>query len=67
MNLFTKERRDNISKAFFDIFKFTVVAGCVSGFFRDFSPVLRWGILTAALVAFIVGFFSCVSEEKENK
>ena len=65
MSLFHRNRRDLISKAFFDIFKLAVVAGCVSGFFQGFNPGIRCGIYSIIFIAFCFGLIICPKPEKE--
>lgn len=66
MSIFHYNRRDAISKTFFDIFKLIFVAGCISGFFQGFNLGLRIGIYGIVLVVFCFGIFICPKSKKEN-
>jgi|GEM_PF-6612480 len=67
MSVFHYNRRDAISKAFFDIFKLIFVAECISGFFPNLNSALRIGISSATLIIFFCAIFICPESKKENQ
>lgn len=65
MLIFHRNRRDLLAKAFFDIFKLTLVASCVSGFFPNFDLSTRSIIFALIGLTGISGLLVC-PPEKEN-
>ena len=65
MLIFHRNRRDLLAKAFLDIFKLTLVASCVSGFFPNFDVSIRLIIIVLIGLTGIAGILVC-PPEKEN-
>lgn len=65
MQIFHYNRRDLIAKTFFDIFKLTAVAGCVSGFFPELDSTTRIGIFYIIGSCFLLGLTFCPMKQKE--
>jgi len=66
MLIFHRNRRDIIAKAFIDIFKLTVIATCVSGFFPSFDIGTKLMISCSIVLSLIIGFIVCPRPKKEN-
>jgi hypothetical protein len=66
MALFHVQRRRFIAQAFFDIFKFVTIGGCLSGFFKDLGPTMKVGVVTTALTSLVIGFAFCPEKEEDD-
>ena len=62
-SIFHRERRRLIAQTFFDIFKFVFIGGCLSGFFKDFEPMVKLGVFIVALAALLIGLVSSPAPE----
>jgi len=67
MPVFHAERRRLLSQAFFDIFKFVTIGGCVSGFFKEFSSAVKVGVSATAVIALLLGFAFCPKRDNEKE
>ena len=59
MQIFHYNRRDLFSKVLMDIFKLTLVASCVSGFFQNFNGITRISIFAIIGITGILGLIIC--------
>jgi len=66
MHIFHYNRRDLVAKAFFDIFKLTAIAGCISGFFPSLNEQMRLVVLCIIGVAGVIGLIACPPPKKET-
>ena len=59
-------RRDLLAKTLFDVFKLSLVAACVSGFFATFDMATKNAIYSIMGSSFIFGLILCPTSKKEQ-
>lgn len=66
MQIFHNRRRDLIAKALIDVFKLSLVAACVSGFFPALTDSTRTGVFILVGLTFFIGILICPKMDKED-